>query len=341
MMQQLQQRTRRSFRRLVTAVGMPRSSFMRWAQRLRRGLPAISRGATRDFQSLEKAQPERAVALRADVAALRHGPRRSQGTGALYERVRPFLSRRAFNLMVSQHRQELARQKRKELTRIVWNVPGAGWATDPGQIAKRCWNLVSDMASRFRFDIALAVELPAQAIAAQLVGLFERYGAPLFLKRDNGPNLIAQAVDEVLDAFGVIALNSPKYYPRYNGAIERAQRELKDCAARLAGQGLDLDAALAIAPTVLDATPRPCLGDRTAAEVFFGTHTAFQAQFTPQVRKETKNSIEDHAERIRVRMKSSGKRASDAAWRQAVQEVLIERGLISVVPPVIVSPHSS
>jgi hypothetical protein len=69
--------------------------------------------------------------------------------------------------------------------------------------------------------------LPAEQVVSDLTVLFQRYGAPLFLKRDNGSNLVNAPVDEVLAQHGVIPLTSPPYYPRYNGAIEYAQRELK------------------------------------------------------------------------------------------------------------------
>ncbi len=78
------------------------------------------------------------------------------------------------------------------------------------------------LASRFRFDLFVAAELPARTIAGQLEQLFAQHGAPLVLKRDNGSNLAGGEVDELLDAHGVIALNSPPHYPAYNGAIEYA-----------------------------------------------------------------------------------------------------------------------
>lgn len=302
----------------------------------------VGKAPPRDFQSLEQAQPETARTLKNDVAALRHGRQRTQGTGALYQRVRPHLSRRAFNLLVRHHRDELNRQKRNDLTRIEWEQKASGtvWAMDPAQMKDRCYNLVTDLPSRFRFELTTKSELPAHSIAGQLTTLFEHHGAPLILKRDNGSNLCAADVNDVLDAFGVIALNSPLHYPRFNGSIERAQRELKAAAAGLVESGTPLDEALHLSPHLLNTKPRPVLAGKTAAAVFLPARTPFQQQFTPQLRKEIKNSIEENAERIQSRMKTCGHQAHDAAWRQAVQEWLVNNGIITVRQPLTVSPHS-
>jgi len=74
--------------------------------------------------------------------------------------------------------------------RLRWQRVGAVWAMDPAEDAGQTWNLVSDLASRFRFAVRLSVHLPAEQVAAYLKALFQRYGAPLFLKRDNGGNLV-------------------------------------------------------------------------------------------------------------------------------------------------------
>lgn len=337
---QLQQTTRQSLRRLIPALGLPRASYLRWQQHRRAGLPVIGKTPPRDFQSLEQAQPEVALELKNEVAALRHGQQRTHGTGALYQRVRSHLSRRAFNLLVRRHRDELNRQRRDALTRLAWNpeASAAVWAMDPAQMDERTYNLVTDLASRFRFELTVHTHLPARSIAGQLTTLFENHGAPLILKRDNGSNLCAPDVDEVLHAYGVLPLNSPPHYPRYNGSIERAQRELKTTASGLIERGTPLDEALHIAPHLLNTKPRPILGGKTAAAVFLPARTPFQQQFTPSKREEIKNSIEQDAQRIQSRMKTCGHQAHDAAWRQAVQQWLENHGLITVLRPKIVSP---
>ncbi len=335
----LREQTGQSGRRLLLAIGLARSSFLRWQQRQRRALPAVGATDTRTIASLEVSSPARAAHIRQQVAQLHHGRHRTQGAPELFRQVRTLLSRRSFYFLVHERRQDLFRQQRAALTRIAWLQPAACWAMDPGQLAGRCWNLISDLASRFRFDLATAVELPARSIAEQLARLFAQHGAPLVLKRDNGSNLVSGEVNEVLDAFGVIALNSPRHYPAYNGAIEYAQRELKARVGDLTAHGVALDIAVAESPAVINAKTRPCLGGQTAAEVFYTGRDLFRNQFTLQRRKEIKNSIQVRSEDILDRMKTCGPHAHDAAWRQAVEQWLVGAGLIAIHPPQSVLPH--
>ena len=328
-----------SCRRLLAAAGLPRSSFLRWQQRLRDRGPAIQTANQRNMTELENQAPEAAMEIRNKIATLSHGRRRTRGAPALGQEVRHVLSRRSFQVLIRQQRLETWRERDAAFTRIRWSQPAAVWAMDPGQLGPRHWNLVSDLASRFRFDLFAAARLPARSIADQLAQLFARHGAPLVLKRDNGSNLTDGAVDELLAAHGVIALNSPPHYPRYNGAIEYAQRELKARAERLTEQGMELDEALARAPDLLNAKPRPCLNDQTAAEVFYPARDTFQQQFTPTRRKEIHDLIQDEAECIRVRMERCGHQAQGAAWRRAVEQWLEENGLMTVHQPTIVLPH--
>ena len=92
---------------------------------------------------------------------------------------------------------------------------------------------VQDLASRYRFRPLVSNRLEGRQIDAHLESLFCQHGAPLFLKRDNGSPFNCQPVDEVLARFGVLPLNNPPYYPRYNGAQEKGIRDFK--AARING----------------------------------------------------------------------------------------------------------
>ena len=328
-----------SCRRLLAAAGLPRSSFLRWQQRIRNGHPAIQTADRRNIRELETQSPETASAIRRKIAALSHGRRRTCGAPALFQAVRGWLSRRSFQILVRERRQETWREQRDALTRISWSQPAAVWAMDPGQQNGRHWNLVSDLASRFRFDLFAAARLPARSITDQLAQLFIRHGAPLVLKRDNGSNLTDGAVDELLAAHGVIALNSPPYYPRYNGAIEYAQRELKARVGRLTSQGMELDAALAESPPLLNATSRPCLDGKSAAEVFYAGRCDFHQQFTLTKRKEIRDLIQDEADCIHARMERCGHPAQGAAWRRAVEQWLEDNGIMAVHQPLTVLPH--
>jgi transposase InsO family protein len=82
--------------------------------------------------------------------------------------------------------------------------------------------------------------------------LFERHGAPLVLKLDNGPGFVARSLRDFCRRHGVTLLHSPVRQPRWNGACEASVRWAKKRAERAwrarGGQGdltqVDLDAAV-------------------------------------------------------------------------------------------------
>jgi hypothetical protein len=259
--------------------------------------------------------------------ALRHGVCRSAGAPALWQTCRTVLSRRCFGALVRQSRQAW----QQHWQRLRWRRIGAVWAMDPAEHQGQTWNLVSDLASRFRFAVRLNVHLPATQVAADLKALFQRHGAPLFLKRDNGSNLVHAAVDAVLAEFGVIPLNSPRHCPRYNGAIERGQREFKTELVKLAAWPIAWAARWA--RVRLNHRARRCLEGRNARSVFLPGNRAFQAEYTMNRRKEVKSWIENYTRTILINMRAGSRRAHDAAWRQAVEAWLLEHGFLEVLQP--------
>lgn len=331
-LQDMHERSGWSRRRLARALGISRSSLWRWTDRLRYGQPAVRQSGP------AKAKLENSAELDAAIAGLHHGAHRSRGAPALWRQWQVFISRHAFDERLRAARLHRLRLQRERLWRIVWRQPGAVWAMDPAQYGGVYWNLVGDLASRFRFELLVADELPARRIAEHLAELFERYGAPLVLKRDNGSNLVHPSVDELLDAFGVLALTSPRQYPRYNGAIEYAQREIKTAVTVLTSSGTELSTALKIAPALLNARSRPCLGGTTAAQTFQEARHAFQRVFTVDRRKEVKDWIQDRCLATVERMQAVSRHAHDAARRQAIENWLLDNRLIDVVQPKTVSP---
>lgn len=330
-LQNLQQHTGWSRRRLTRAIGLPRSSVLRWATRLRRGELAIR-------PSRRKTGPADPSVLDAAIAALRHGAHRSRGAPALWKQWQAGISRKDFERLVRDHRLKLQREQRENLCRIAWPQPGAVWAMDPAWYGRLQWNLVGDLASRFRFDLLVAPDMPTSRIVMQLRTLFDHFGAPVVLKRDNGSNLMHALIDGLLDEYGVLALTSPPYYPRYNGAIEYAQREIKTTIDVLTLAGMPLPTALAEGPALLNTQPRPCLGGQSASQAFFNTHHNFQYDFTLSRRKEVKGLIQDQARTIVELMPKDSRRAHDAAWRQAVETWMLHNDLMKVVQPGKVSP---
>jgi transposase InsO family protein len=197
-------------------------------------------------------------------------------------------------------------------------------------------NHIQDMGSRYKFSPLVAAQITAQQVADQLEALFASYGAPLVLKRDNGPALNGQPVNAVLGKHLVIPLNSPTYYPPYNGGMERAQRELKDSLTRRISSVSLCEADLLKAHGEASANElnhkrrRPLKG-QTSCQLFQAGKGALKI-YNRRKRKEVFDWIKDLAVKIVEEMKGGGQRQASTAWRFAVETWLRRNGIITVSP---------
>lgn len=332
-LQQRHEQEGRSYRRLCRGYGLPRSNILRWQRNLRHGDPPIRRpGPTK------QAMPDRTL-LNEAIAALPHGKQRTKGTGALYDAWRGFISRDLLSQLVAEHRRNIHREERDQFQLLCWHYPGTVWAMDEAEMDGIRWLLVVDLASRYRFDLLLADALPATQVVAHLETLFRLHKPPLALKRDNGSNLTSWQVNKLLADWGIMDLTSPPYYPRYNGAVEYAQREIKIVAKILhEAHGLPLKEALAMAPQVINRRSRPCLHGATATEVFHTPNPALSRAFTEENRKETTHWIEERQETILASMSASNRHTQAAAKRLATETWLLNQDLVVPVRTRTVSP---
>jgi hypothetical protein len=281
-----------------------------------------------------KVKPPDFGRLEQDIAQLSHGRTRTQGTGALYARYSSCVSRRHLQTMVAMARHDLNAYHRQNLRRIRWNVPNVAWSMDPCEYGK-CdstdnkvhLNQMQDLASRYKFS-PMTGEIPCgEEISGYLTATFNRFGAPLFLKRDNGGNLNHTAVNDVLADYFVLPVNSPVYYPPYNGSIEKAQAELKNgLAAKLSYKSScpheHLEAYAATVEHDLNHQPRPCLNGKNACQVYF----AGKRTFTKWERRDAYAWITN----LQEDMLCCDGVQPQAAWRIAVEAWLRKKGFITV-----------
>jgi hypothetical protein len=328
----MKKRTEMPYQMICKMLQLPLASFNRWRCRIRKSETIVKRPGPR------KVEPFDASVLDAQIRLLDHGRKRSTGTTELYQRHRFSVSRRELGWMVEQVRHDLVMDRRRSLRRIEWRRPGVAWAMDGteydvGLPCKVYLCNMQDLSSRYKF-LPLAGEYPiGEEIAGYLSEKFDRYGAPLVLKRDNEGNLNHRAVNGVLEEFYVLPLNSPAYYAPYNGAIEESQREVKQCLR----EKLPLDitnlqnhiAAYAEAGVSdLNHRIRPCLKGRTSCQVFF--ESSNRPTFTKRERREIYDSIMEKVERILSAMNQSGQAIRESAWRIAVESWLKSRDFIKV-----------
>ncbi len=285
----------------------------------------------------KKVQPFDPSVLDREIRLLGHGVKRSAGTAALYRRYYYSVSRRELGWMVERVRQDLEADRRKQMRRIEWLTPGVVWAMDFTEYdlgtRKIYLHNTQDLGSRYKF-LPLAGGYPVgEEVAGYLSNQFDRYGAPLVLKRDNAGNMKHRAINEVLAESFVLPLNNPEYYAPYNGAIEESQREVKSCLRSrlmqsLADPGEHLSAYAEAAVNDLNHQVRPCLNGRTSCQAFF--ESGHKPAFTKRERREIYDWMQERVERILSAMNQSGQAVRESAWRISVESWLRSKGHIKV-----------
>ena len=329
----LRSEVRWPYQRFCGSLGLPYANFRRWKRRLARGQPIFSKPGPKKVAPLDLEE------LRGDVCRLDHGFERSHGFGPLYRQYQSQVSRRDLGALAATVRGNLLQQQRAELHHLTWPVPGSVWSLDNAELFRfdghpLYLHQVQDLASRYKFTPLVGEQVLGAMVALHLEQLFERHGPPLVLKRDNGPNLNHQAVDEVLRRYLVVPLNSPPHYPPYNGGMEHAVRELKTLLVEKI-----LDRGSIAGPTVelwaevlahdLNHRFRPCLHGQVACQVFQGAKSAMKV-YTRRKRREVFDWINELASLL-IRVWAVRTRCqAETARRLAVETWLQRNGLITV-----------
>jgi transposase InsO family protein len=199
---------------------------------------------------------------------------------------------------------------------------------------------VQDMCSRYRLDALVSLRSQGNEIAAHLERRFLHNGAPLFIKRDNGSPFNCIEVNEVLCRYGVLPLNSPAHYPRYNGAIERGiglmKRELSRSTVVPAHWDVDVEQKHVRAVHLeLNVRKKRTLQGASSSEAYHGWH---RHRFSKQARAAI---LEWLNEQVRGNIAMTGRadqRSVARAWRKAAETWLRCHGLIAVSKPKMCHP---
>jgi hypothetical protein len=331
--EQVKQRLGEPYGVVCRELDLPYSSVMRWRSRWKAGEALVGTPGPGKTESLNVA------GLNADILELRHGRERTRGTGALLEKYRDQISRRACLALVEAARRELMREEGALERRIEWRVPGLVWSMDDTEVqllvmGKGRIHLLQDLGSRYKLRV-LGDEVMARGerVAENLAELFARRGPPLFLKRDNGSNLNHHAVNEVLDEFGVIPLNSPPHYPPYNGGIERAQMEMQwALEARIGAERVDprvFRLECEVSGHEVNHRRRRSLGWRTSCHALEDGRPLVKL-FGRRERKEVYEEIKELAVDIAEQLDQHTEAAAETAFRYAAETWMQGNGLIRV-----------
>jgi transposase InsO family protein len=332
MIAQLQRQSGLSAHETSEVLGLGYRRLLRWQHRAGAGVPALA------LPGPKKSGPLPLEEVRAEVAALRHHRCRTSGTTAVYEKHQGAISRRELAHLVAEERGRQEGARRQVYRRVTWHQPNVAWAIDATErgrdrLGRKLYvHAVQDLCSRYRFAPLVALESRGAAVADHLGKLFRRHGAPLFLKRDNGSPLNCTEVDAVLADYGVIPLNSPAHYPRYNGAIERGIREVQEALGECLVRPVRWQPK-AILPYVLavqhalNCKPRRVLHRHTATESY--QHQP-HASYSKRERLAIFEWIRIHAKDRMQQLEKLDQRSVLAAWRRAAETWLRCQGLITV-----------
>ena len=218
---------------------------------------------------------------------------------------------------------------RYELTaaNVMWSEDGTGFK-ERGR--KKELLVAQDEHARYKVNYKL-VDGPAteDEVVAYLTEAFDRHGAPLVLKHDGAKIFHSGKVEKLLESHGVVSLTSPRYYPGYNGKMERSMRDLKQHirAQRRYGVRANLQAHIHTAMKDLnDKRPRPVLKGSTAREVFHRDRIALPDRwaFIEEVRQAENHFVAQAASREQ----------EQTARRRAVEAVLLNHELLEISAPV-------
>ena len=329
-----------SYECLARQMGLSLTTLMRWKKRVAEGQTAVGK------RGPKKVHPLNLSELNERIQGLDHGRKRSRGTGRLHGDYARSISRRDLDEMVRHVRSETNRQRSAETFRVSWLRPNLAWAVDDcrkskvvGKAALHLHNLV-DLCSRYKLPPIASGRLPCgEEVAGHLANLFDRFGPPLFCKRDNGGNLNHTAVNQVLEQALVIPINNPPYTAEYNGAVEHTQAEFKGYLDRWRWKADTIEEfslLSEIAAHDLNHKPRRCLDGQTACGSYFGGR---RLRYAKRQRKSIYRWIRDLASEISIR---AGKSIiTPVAWRVAAKQWMVQNGLIKIERAGKVLPHFS
>lgn len=326
------QRTSLTARQLCRGLNLSYRSFDRWRQRQREGRPLLLPPGPR------KLGPLPMDALLEDLESLVHRAQRTRGTGRLQERWHPYLARRLLQAIVHERHRERLRVRRRKLQRIRWLHPDTAWAIDATEYPRdaqghRLYHVVvQDLATTFQFEPLLTLDLCGHGAADFLGRLLAKHRTPLFLKRDNGSVFNTPEVNALLGARGVIPLNSPAHYPRYNGAIEHGIGELKaELQACVSPSGpQDPPEGLWFARFLVhkhNYHPRRLLAGQSAAQAYTERP---RLRWSRRQRRDIFVWIGTRTKRMLRAMDDPNQLDVRRAWRRSVESWLRRQGLIEV-----------
>jgi hypothetical protein len=249
------------------------------------------------------------------------------------------LSRRELTYMAAETRKEQNDILRRNLYRIEWLVLGIIRAMDGTTYTGECSGkqeilTVRDLGSKYLLKPMVTQWISCcSEVAGHTAELAGTHELPLFLKMDNGGNLVGHEHMDVLAGHRIIPLVSPPVYPRYNGSLEKAQDNVKTAIAAalplgrsVPPQEFNLHAELAMHE--LNHKPRECLGGNNPCRIYHDKTR--RKRFTQPERMAIYDWINQTQESILKEVRSVTKQTVATARRKAIEAWLIKNNIIRI-----------
>lgn len=189
-----------SYRRICKNCRIARSNFYRWVDRIRRNrAPVYPPGPGK------LGPPVEVKRIRKELSGLPNKNKRTLGTGELYDKYKESISRRDFQDLVVEVRDEIKQKRRESQKQVICLVPGVIWSMDGTYAGKDIFgykhdmHVVKDLCSTYNFPPSCSRNISGHQVAAQLEDLFQKYNPPLVMKRDNKTPEDCQVVNRVLE----------------------------------------------------------------------------------------------------------------------------------------------
>lgn len=279
------------------------------------------------------------VVLTGELVSLSHGAHRTAGMGRLYGKYGDALSRRELAGMAEEVRKEQNDIARRNLFRIEWRVPGIIWAIDGTAFTSESTGkqeilTVRDMCSKYLLKPMVTQWTPCCGEVSGHTGeLTNTREPPLFMKMDNGGNLVGGEHMDVLAAHRIIPLISPPVYPRYNGSLENAQADVKEAIREslplgriVPPQEFRLHAELAM--HTLNHRSRNIIDGKIPCQVYHDESR--RKRFTQHERMAIYAWINQTQESILKEVRTITKQTMAMARRKAIEAWLIKNNIIRI-----------
>jgi hypothetical protein len=299
------------------------ATVLRWRARSKAGQALVQKAGPK------KREPLDPRVVKSKIEQLAHGRQRTAGTTELHAQLADAISRRRFQELVAQERQN----RIENMKRIQWLVPGAAWSIDTTEYGADKIKItpLRDLASKYQLPTPLVQPREEGVnIALYLDQMFKKEGAPMFLKRDLGSPLNCHAVDEVLERHRVLPLNSPPGYPRYNGSMERSMRDLHAALdeRRFAALQVPMSIELELVTHQLNHRRLRSLAYRTPCQVYHDP--AHRLHLHGASRQRIFREIFEQFWQYVQCMPDRNPHTTRAAWRLVVENWLRHQGWITV-----------